>query len=342
VATKADKKAAPRARRPKSEAQADYEAMVAAEDAGGLPDAKELETTRARNEEILGRVEGVSVETVVRTIAGLGLEVSRALADVAEKLTTQVEELADVREAVAIERRELQRLHKIDIAATALDQMIEEQARSKEAFDAEMTQTRTAWKAETVQAERERREQDEALKKQRQREIEDYEYKKVLERKKAQDKYDEEQRLADRKRLEQQEALDKDWRTREAALKAREDDVARLQAEVAAFPARLAKETTAAADEAKRTIEAAFERQILVLKKDAEADARFAELRVKALEQAAAAAAAHVQALERQLTEAKQQVQDIAVRAIDGASGARALGHINQIAMEQAKNRPQS
>ena len=44
---------------------------------------------------------------------------------------------------------------------------------------------------------------------------------------------------------------------------------------------------------------------------------------------------------EKQLAEAKQQVQDIALKAIEGASGARALSHINQIAMEQAKNRPQ-
>ena len=46
--------------------------------------------------------------------------------------------------------------------------------------------------------------------------------------------------------------------------------------------------------------------------------------------------------LNKQLADAKQQVQDIAVKAIEGASGARALSHINQIAMEQAKNRPQS
>jgi len=46
-------------------------------------------------------------------------------------------------------------------------------------------------------------------------------------------------------------------------------------------------------------------------------------------------------ALEKQLADAKQQVQDIALKAIEGASGAKALSHINQIAMEQAKNRPQ-
>jgi hypothetical protein len=50
---------------------------------------------------------------------------------------------------------------------------------------------------------------------------------------------------------------------------------------------------------------------------------------------------AQIAAIEKQLGEAKQQVQDIAVKAIEGASGAKALSHINQIAMEQAKNRPQ-
>jgi hypothetical protein len=45
--------------------------------------------------------------------------------------------------------------------------------------------------------------------------------------------------------------------------------------------------------------------------------------------------------IEKQPAEAKQQVQDIGVKAIDGASGAKALSRINQIAMKQAKNRPQ-
>ena len=62
---------------------------------------------------------------------------------------------------------------------------------------------------------------------------------------------------------------------------------------------------------------------------------------MKTLEETLARNAAQIAALEKQLADAKQQVQDIAVKAIEGASGARALSHINQIAMEQAKNRPQ-
>ena len=44
---------------------------------------------------------------------------------------------------------------------------------------------------------------------------------------------------------------------------------------------------------------------------------------------------------DRDARDAKRQVQEIAVKAIEGASGARALSHINEIAMEQAKNRMQ-
>ncbi len=39
------------------------------------------------------------------------------------------------------------------------------------------------------------------------------------------------------------------------------------------------------------------------------------------------------------MDEAKKQVQEIAVRAIEGASGSKTPAHVNEIAMEQAKHR---
>jgi hypothetical protein len=101
------------------------------------------------------------------------------------------------------------------------------------------------------------------------------------------------------------------------------------------------KEAQLAAAQARRETEGRFEQQILGLKKDAETEKRLAEFQVKSLQESLAQQTAQVATLEKQLAEAKQQVQDIAVKAVEGASGARALAHINQIAMEQAKNRPQ-
>jgi hypothetical protein len=342
MATKESKKAAARPRRSKEETQQEFaQVREEVEAAREATDAKTAEAVRHRETEIRQRVDGVSVETVVQRISGLGLEVSRALAEVSEKLTEEVGLLATVREAVALERMELERLHKIEVAATALDQMVQDHGREKEKLEAEIAARRQAWEEETLHVERERKEQDEALKKQRQREMEDYEDRKNLERKKAQDKYEEEVRAQQKKNQEQQEALDKSWQAREAALKEREDELARLSNEVEAFPARLQKEVEAAALRARQEAEGRLEQQMVLTRKDAEAEKRLAELRVKTLEEALARDAAHIVALEKQLADAKQQVQDIAVKAIEGASGAKALSHINQIAMEQAKQRPQ-
>ena len=116
----------------------------------------------------------------------------------------------------------------------------------------------------------------------------------------------------------------------------------RLKKEADEFPARLAREVKQSAEEAARAAEARLQQESLLLKKDSESEKRLSELRVRTLEEALERQSAYITALEKQLAEAKQQVQDIAVKAIEGASGARALSHVNQIAIEQAKNRPQS
>jgi hypothetical protein len=300
---------------------------------------KAEEARRSRETEIRTAVEGLSVETVVGEISNLGLEVSKSLATLSDQLVQEVHRLATVREAVALEQTELQRLHKIDVAATALDQLVQDYGRQKEQLEAEIAAQRAAWEEELRQTERERKEQEELLKKQRQRETDEYEYRKALERKKAQDKYEEEMKLQERANKEKQETLEKSWREREAALKISEEELKNLRKEAAEFPAKLQRESEKAAAEAVRASEQKFEQRILLLTKDSEGEKRLAELRIKALEENLTRQSAQMAALEKQLEEAKRQVQEIAVKAIEGASGARALSHINEIAMEQAKHR---
>jgi hypothetical protein len=333
-------KIAARPKRTKAETEQEFtevqEELAAAREtlepkADELRKQKEAETRQA--------VQGLSVDAVVGEISNLGLKVSKSLAALSDQLVQEVNRLATVREAVTLEQKELERLHKIDVAATALDQLVQDYSRQKEQLEAEVAAQRTAWAEEQRQTERDAKEQEELLKKQRQREADEYEYRKVLERKKAQDKYEEEIKLLARANKEKQDALEKSWREREAALKASEEDLQRLRKEAAEFPARLRQESEGAAAEAVRASEQKFEQRILLLSKDSEGEKRLAELRIKGLEESLARQSAQMAALEKQLEEAKRQVQEIAVKAIEGASGARTLSHINDIAMEQAKHR---
>jgi hypothetical protein len=197
--------------------------------------------------------------------------------------------------------------------------LVHDHAREKEHLEAEIAAQRAAWEEESRTAERERQEQEENLKKARAREIEEHEYKKNLERKKA---------------------LEKSWQQREAALKEQEQEFIRLRKEAQEFPEALQTESEKAAALASKAAEQKFAQEILLLKKEAETEKRLSDLQVKTLEETIVRQAAQIGALQKQVDEAKLQVQDIAVKAIEGASGAKALAHINQIAMEQAK-RPQ-
>jgi hypothetical protein len=335
-------KAPIRPKRTKTEIQREFEEIQErSEEARETADPKLEDASRRRETEVREAVEGVTVESVVQNISGVGLQISKALSDLSGQLTAEVQLLASVREAVLFEREELNRLHKIDVAATAVDQLVQDYVRQKQELEAEIVSRRSGWEEEAARGERERKEQEEALRKQRQREGEDFEYKKTQERKKAQDKYDEEIRLQEKKNQEKQETLEKSWQLREAALKEREVELAQLRKDAEAFPKRLEAEANAAAERARRESEARMQQETLIMKKDAEAEKRFGELRVKTLEDTVAHQQGQIAALEKQLGDAKQQVQDIAVKAIEGASGAKTLSHINQIAMEQAKNRPQ-
>src|ERR1039458_7725497 len=102
-----------RAKRPRAEVQQEFtEIQHETEQARESPDVKGQEDARLRESEVRQAVEAVTVEGVVQRISGLGLEVSRALAEVSGKLTDEVQLLASVREAVSLERKELERLHR--------------------------------------------------------------------------------------------------------------------------------------------------------------------------------------------------------------------------------------
>ena len=300
---------------------------------------KTLELVKLKETEVREAVKDITVEGVVQRVSHLGLDVSRVLSDLSEKLVKETQTLQNLRESVELEAKELSKLHKIDVVATSLDQLVEDYRVQKEQLEMETTTRQSEWQQKKEEWAREQKEFEESLKKQRQREKEEYEYQKLLDRKKEEDEYETKIRQQERTNKEKQEQLDKSWKERELGLKEREEELIRLRKEVSEFPDRLKKEIDRTVAESRKILETEHQQQILFLKKDSESEKRVAELSVKSLEQSLARQSEQMQIMERQLEEAKKQVQEIAVKAIEGASGARALSHVYQIAMEQAKTR---
>lgn len=333
-------KTAPRTRRTKAEVQHEFAAIQDEQRASrAAADPKADEVARQNEQALRQAADGATVEATVERISTLRVELSRALSGISEKLVDEVTRLTALRAAVELERTELERLHKIDVATTALDLLVQDYANRKAQLEAEMAAQQSAWEENVNRTERDRKEQEDALKKQRQRESDEFEYKRSLERKRAQDKYDEELRQQEKKNKERQEELDKSWAQREAALREREDELVRLRKEATEFPARLEREIQRAATQAAKDARLQADQQSQLAQKDADAERRMAELRIKTLEDLLERQNLQISDLHTRLDDAKRQVQEIALRAIEGASGAKTLSHVNEIAMEQAKHR---
>jgi len=327
----------PRSSRSRADVQEEF-ADVAREVAAKEPrEPKAAEIEEAQQAEIRKSVEDLSVDKVVQKITAVGLETSRALQRISEQLVEEVQELERVREAAQLERAEIERLHKIDVAATALDLLVAEYAARKQQLETERVAKTAAWAEQDRECEAARKEQEEVLRKAREREAEEYEYKKAQERKKAQDKFDEQMQKLEKQNREKQETLEKGWQQRETTLRAAEEELAGLRAQVADFPARLQREIDAAVTQAVETARREHDTQLQLLRKDVDGDTRVAQLQVKAFEDTVAKQAAQIAELQAQVAEAKRQVQEIAVKALDSAAGAKTLEEVRQIAREQAK-----
>src|SRR5207249_4175125 len=124
------------------------------------------------------------------------------------------------------------------------------------------------------------------------------------------------------------ENLEKNWKEREAALKGREEELTALKKEVEQFQGRLTTECAKAAKEAIKEAEAKYNQEIERLKRDLLVEKQIGELKLKQLQESLAGQQTQMSSLQAQLDEAKRQVQDIAVKAIEGASGAKALSQI--------------
>src|SRR5262245_50863331 len=86
-------------------------------------DPKAQAAAREHAAAVQGAVSG-KTQAVVKELAEIKIEMGRELDRVAEQYLARLEELQTLNEAIALAREELANYHKLDVAATALDQMV--------------------------------------------------------------------------------------------------------------------------------------------------------------------------------------------------------------------------
>ena len=274
------------------------------------------------------------------------------LAQISDKLEEEIGKFKSVQSAISLKEKELQELYEIERSAVTLAALIESQNQKRQAFESEMGEKKEALsqEIETLRADREKekneyeaetKERDVAEKKRRDRDKEEYDYSFKREQKIAKDKFEDEKGKLEKEIQVKREQMEKELQTRESAIASQENEFNELRKKVSAFP----KETEAALSKAiKETTERlnleAKNREELQ-KKEFWGEKNVLTTRIESFEKIAKEQSEQIAKFTQQLEKAYQQVQEIAVKTIEGSSTIKSFANLQQWMAEQIRKSPQ-
>ena len=260
---------------------------------------RQTEVKRVTEASVVERASKYTVETIIKGLADLNIYVGKALNDLSRELTTEAGKLEEIRDAIAIETKNLEELHDIHLAADTLAGLIKDHQEKKAAFEAEraeaeqelnfqMAEKKFEWKKEQESYAAALKENETRVKKEREREREEYEYNLALTRKKDVDAY-ESQKAAQLKALEDERSKqERELNDREVAVRTQEAEIAELRTRVSGFPPEITAAVERAEKEAASRAETRARQEAELLAKEVEGDNRVAQLKIAALEEAVA------------------------------------------------------
>ena len=303
--------------------------------------------------------DSLSIDGIVAGIGNLKAEVGKVLNQLTEMLDREVGKYETVKQAVEVKEKELQEIYEIQKSASGLAALLEAQNIKREEFEIEMGEKKEAlteeiqsrraeWEKEKKLHETDIKERDASEAKKRERENEEYSYALAREQQLARDqfeadkkKYAEEKAELEREIQLRKEQTEKEFAEREQVIRQSEEELDELRKKVAAFPKELEttlnKEVKASVE--KVQLEAANRDELL--RKEFEGERNVLSTRVAALERTLQEQTAQIAKLNQQLEKAYSQVQDIAVKAVEGSSGAKALSGLQQLMVEQGRGQAQ-
>jgi DNA repair exonuclease SbcCD ATPase subunit len=293
-------------------------------------------------------VKGATVHEVMQGLSALRAGFGSAISALSAQLTTEATKLAELQRGVVAQTSELKALHDLEVTEQTLDELLQKYAEESERFDAdmqqqrqafeqEMAEQRAAWQKEQEAQARFLKERDASLRRAREREAAEYAYARERTRKQDTDTYEQQQKKLSEALDELDQSKQRDWEAREQAIADQEKLFAEYQTKVEAFPAELEATVQKAAAEGRRLVEAGAKIQADLQAQEIAGEKRIAELRIKALRETIDKQAVQIDNLTKQLNAVLKQAQDLAVKALEGASTSGSYQAIREIALEQAK-----
>jgi hypothetical protein len=297
--------------------------------------------TKKRSETIQ-KADELTVDAIVGASVSLKTETNKLLASLVERLETEIRKYGTLQEAVEAKKAELSEVYEIEKSATTLAALIESQRQKRQEFEdqvsqekerlmAEIQETRAKWDEEVKTREAALKEKALADQKARDREREEYLYQFKREQKLEKDKVEDLRSNLEKELKDKKETVEMELSRREALIADKEAEFAALREKVARMPQDIEAAAAQAWKEAGENYRAQLKNREEILSRDAEGERNVLNTRIALLEKVTAEQNEKIKELSEKLDLAYQKVQDVALKAIEGASQSKSYVDLQRI-----------
>jgi hypothetical protein len=299
-------------------------------------------------EGVMQAVKDVGVDGIMSEIETLKVETVKVLSQMSGKLEAEVMKLNNIRAAINIKEKELKEIYEIDKAASTLAALIEaqdierrkfeaEMAEEKENLEKEIEETRQFWKQEKEKYQAELKERNMLEQKKRDRDNEEYIYSFQREQQLARNRFEDEKLKleAEKASIENEikairENAEKELCQREKAIAEKENEFELLKKISEEYPKEMSAAIDKAVVETTQKLKSEHGFEVSLLKKDFDGQTNVLSAKIESLEKTVKEQAERIQKLSTQLEASYQKIQDVAVKAIEGASKSGNYGGLQQ------------
>ena len=298
-----------------------------------------------RKEEAVQVADSLSTEGIAREVGNLRSEVGKVLNDLSDRLEEEIGKYLQVKEAVAARENELQEIFEIEKEAQSLAALLDTQKEAREQFNAEMSEKkqaleseiatkREAWNREREEHAADAKSREAAEKQKREREQEEYTYSFERRKKLAEEQFEYEKAGLERELTLKRAELEENLKAREQAIGEQEAELNELRERVSGFPEELSAAVDKAVQEVSERLTRDAEAREALMKKEHEGEQGVLQSRLEALQQTVKEQQQQISRLSSQIDKSYGQVQDIAVKAIEGSGNLRMLSTLQARAEE--------
>ncbi|MDJ0695688.1 hypothetical protein [Mastigocoleus sp. MO_188.B34] len=284
----------------------------------------------------------------IESLSKLQLGFGSAINELSDKLTKKASQLGEIQEYVENELQQLKQIYNLTVTENTLDSLIQSYNNNSKSYQEEFSQLserlleeieaeKNTWNKEQDEHKITVKERNDSLNRNRRRDDSEYKYNLEIQRTLEKEEYEQQQAYLYQELEELQQESEKAWEERENTIAEQEKEFEEYKSKVEAFPSEKQAAIKKATDLGKGIAQYQARVKSDLYATEVEGQKNFYEQRLQSLENTISNQQERIVNLSEQLESALQQVQDLAVKAIEGNANLNSYQAMKEIALEQAK-----